>query len=128
MTDFDDFELLPSKGIKIDPSNIGFAVYTGKNHGAQLNIKLGLDIIRTMELKVGDKLELRYSVGKRQVLIKKGDYGFTMRPDGSFRRNINKSWHQEPFPAKEMTVTSYEILTLDSEKVVVQLPKEIIHD
>lgn len=126
--DFEDFELLPSKGLKIDPNNIGFAVYVGKTHGAQLNIKLGLNIINTLGVEPGDRLELRYSVGKRQVLIKKGEHGFTVRPDGSFRRNITKSWHQEPFPSKEMPVTQYEILALDNEKVIVQLPKDIIHD
>ena len=125
----DDFKLLPAqKRGSVPPDNVGFSVYDTKHSCCQLNIKLGTEVLDLLSCTTGDRLELRYNVGKRQVLVTKGNQGFKLRPDGSFRRNINKGWHQEPFPAKEMSLVFYEVVDLDSEKVIIQLPMKNEHD
>jgi len=130
MTDeLDGFELLSARrraAGNID--NITFAVYIDKNHGTQLNVKIGKNVIDVVAFEVGDRVELRYNIGKRQVLLTQGEKGFKLRHDYSFRRTINKGWHQEPFPPKEMKSTSFEIITMEIGKVIIQLPKKNNHD
>lgn len=127
--ELDGFELLSAtvRGAS-NADNINFAVYISKDHQAQLNIKIGKSIIDKVAFNVGDRIEFRYSIGKRQILLMQGEQGFKLRHDYSFRRNINKGWHQEPFPAKEMKSTSFEIVDIDIGKVIIQLPMENKHD
>jgi len=130
MTDeYDDFALLSarSKG-EHNADNVNFAVYINKNQGAQLNVRIGKVICDKLSFNLGDKIELRYSIGKRQILIQKGENGFKLRHDNSFRRNVNKGWHQEPFPAKPMPTTSFDIVSIGEGKVIIQLPIKNDHD
>ncbi|MCK5609695.1 hypothetical protein KAR91_47920 [Candidatus Pacearchaeota archaeon] len=130
MTDeLDGFELIPSrrKGSS-NVDNVNFAVYIDKHHGAQLNVKFGKNIIDKVAFDAGDRIELRYNIGKRQILLTQGDSGYKLRPDFSFRRGINKGWHQEPFPTKEMSSTSFEIISIDIGWIKIQLPMENEHD
>ena len=127
--EFDDFALLSvrSKG-EHDADNVNFAVYINKNQGAQLNIKIGKTICDKLLFNFGDRIELRYSIGKRQILLQKGENGFKLRHDNSFRRNVNKGWHQEPFPAKHMSTICFDIVSIGEGKVIIQLPIENKHD
>lgn len=125
----DEFTLLPAntRGEKT-PDNVSFAVYVNTREECQVNVKVGSEIAKVMSLKAKDKVEFCYSVGKRQILLRKGDRGFMLRGDMSFRRNIVRGWHQEPFPMKSMSAVCFEIVTLEADRIVVQLPKEITHD
>ena len=128
-TDLDDFELLPAnlRGEKT-PDNITFAVYINSRKECQINIKIGCNIAELMSLTVGDKVEFCYNIGKRQILLRKGERGYRLRADLSFRRSITRGWHLEPFPMKSMSAIAFDIITLEEDKIIVQLPKEIMHD
>ena len=129
MEDFEDFKLMPirSRG-ESNPDNVSFAVYNSKHHGFQLNVKIGKEILELMSLKAGDRVEFRYSIGKNQILLTEGKQGYKLRADGSFRRIVNKGWHQEPFPEKELASICYEVIDMDAGKVLIQLPEGHKHD
>ena len=129
MTDLDDFKLIPIRNrSESSPDNVSFAVYNSKHHGFQLHIKIGKEILDLMSLKAGDRVEFRYSIGKSRILLMKGEQGYKLRANGSFRRIINKGWHQEPFSEKELPSTCYDIVDLDEDKVIIQLPEGHKHD
>lgn len=125
----DDFKLIPSKfHSKYDADEVVMAVYKSARQGCQLNVKLGFAIRDRLSISAGDKIEFRYSIGKRQIMLKKGPAGFTLRDDGSFRRTISRGRHQEPFPEKAMSSLSMEVVSMDAECVILQLPEDIHYD
>lgn len=128
--DLIDFSVLGAgkTNISVGPSDVGFAVYRKKDTDVfQLNIKIGSRLLDQISLGTGKKIDVLYNPGKHQIILMESERGYTLRPDGSLRRNINKSWHQEPFPEKEMSIKPFSASIVDTAKgksaIFIQLPE-----
>ena len=129
MTDNDGFKLIVlGKRSSSSIDTVTAAVYVTNSKETQLNIKIGSKIIDTMSLVKGDRIELRYNRGTRQIKLTKGAAGYMLRSAGNFRRSINRVGYLEPFRAEALPSTEMKIVSLNAETVIVQIPEEIPYD
>jgi len=111
----DDFQIFKAKGSIV--RGFSYAVYTQGVNNLQLDIGIPKVAMDKMNWTTEDHIEFLYSIGKKQIMLRKGDDGFALRYCGkngkvSIRRAMNGGFHHEPFPyvkqkIKELTDIVY---------------------